>query len=80
MVPIERWTITTSRTEEPFEVVRDDVYRVAVDDLCAFAQAVLDLPCAFGREGDPLATQQRRAADLINTYRLVERDHGGSDA
>jgi hypothetical protein len=41
----------------------------AVSDLLTFAQAVLDLPCAFGSEGDPLAAQQRRAADLINAYR-----------
>jgi hypothetical protein len=43
--------------------------RGAVEDLLTFAQAVLDLPCAFGRDGDPLAAQQRRAADLIDAYR-----------
>jgi hypothetical protein len=51
------------------EYVRADQLRGAVEDLRTFAQAVLDLPCAFGREGDPLAAQQRRAADLINAYR-----------
>jgi hypothetical protein len=51
------------------EVVPASQLRGAVEDLRTFAQAVLDLPCAFGAEGDPLAAQQRRAADLINTYR-----------
>jgi hypothetical protein len=53
----------------PVEVVPASELRGAVEDLRTFAQAVLDLPCAFGREGDPLAAQQRRAADLINAYR-----------
>lgn len=43
----------------------------------AALQAILDLPCPFGREGEPLAKAQRIASEAITALNRAERAGDG---